>query len=338
MTKRIEYRQAEFIAETATSWFHRLHFDGLTQDQEREFETWVNQSEQHANAYNDICALWLEVGAYEDVARRQFAKVLPAEVKCGETLDNGRKGWWKLGRTWTGLAAALALLVILPIVIAPKPDAVGELYDTSRSQTGAITLEDGSVMHLNARSQAVATYGKDERHILLGRGEALFDVVSDKARPFIVKAGPGQVQVLGTRFDVNRLGVQTTVTVLEGRVRISSLESEGGWSVYASAGEQVVYDKAGFQKSVITGALDRFIAWRDGKFVFERKPLGEVIVEFNRFGKIPMVIMDKELEGLLVDGTFDTDDTEGMLRALEWIGRVEVKKSAIPDYRLYRKR
>jgi transmembrane sensor len=55
----------------------------------------------------------------------------------------------------------------------------------------------------------------------LARGGATFEVVRDPARRFRVQAGDVAVEVLGTRFTVERLGERARVAVERGRVRVS---------------------------------------------------------------------------------------------------------------------
>src|SRR6185312_16380584 len=61
------------------------------------------------------------------------------------------------------------------------------------------------------------------RDVELIEGQALFAVAHDVARPFIVSAGNAAVRAVGTQFDVYRKQTGTTVTVVEGRVAVSSV-------------------------------------------------------------------------------------------------------------------
>jgi transmembrane sensor len=71
----------------------------------------------------------------------------------------------------------------------------------------------------------------------LERGGATFEVVRDPSRRFRVEAGDVAVEVLGTRFSVERLGERARVAVERGRVRVS-------WpagAVELGAGESGIY-------------------------------------------------------------------------------------------------
>ncbi len=62
-----------------------------------------------------------------------------------------------------------------------------------------------------------------ERHIDLLKGQALFHVTKDPARPFIVDTGETQVRVRSVRSSMSTgKATATIVTVVEGRVAVQS--------------------------------------------------------------------------------------------------------------------
>ncbi|HZS39098.1 MAG TPA: FecR family protein [Polyangia bacterium] len=85
-----------------------------------------------------------------------------------------------------------------------------------------VRFADGSTAQpLDARSLVRAGAVEPGRVAAeLERGGATFDVVRDPARRFRVHAGDVAVEVLGTRFTVERLAAHTRVTVERGRVRV----------------------------------------------------------------------------------------------------------------------
>ena len=63
-------------------------------------------------------------------------------------------------------------------------------------------------------------YSKETRRISLQRGEAMFKVMKDQSRPFIVNAGSAVARAVGTRFGVERREDRVRVTVAEGKVAV----------------------------------------------------------------------------------------------------------------------
>lgn len=95
-----------------------------------------------------------------------------------------------------------------------------------------ITLSDGTNVWLNARTKIVypAVFDKSVRQVAVD-GEAYFDVAKDKKRPFIVETGKCNMEVLGTKFNVEGYSDKDDfeVTLMEGSVRVASRIGLGGY-------------------------------------------------------------------------------------------------------------
>src|SRR5581483_7239884 len=116
------------------------------------------------------------------------------------------------------VAAALLIVSVGAWVLMRVPTS----FETEVGEQRSVVLQDGSVVTLNTSSHIDVDLRKDRRVIRLSRGEALFQVARDATRPFDVVAGPVTVQAVGTEFNVDRRDARTTVTVVEGQVRVST--------------------------------------------------------------------------------------------------------------------
>lgn len=152
---------------------------------------------------------------------------------------------------------------------------------SQRAQFMRYTLADGSLMQLDALSQAEVRYYVGRRVVQLGRGAAFFSVARDEARPFVVEAGAVRVTVLGTRFGVERLGPEAGggvwVQVESGRVRVEAPgvaphELEAGEGLRLSADGRAVVPTQGQAAS-----------WREGELVFENATLGAALARLSRY-------------------------------------------------------
>ena len=65
-------------------------------------------------------------------------------------------------------------------------------------------LPDGSFASLNTASRVSVRFTPERRAVRLEEGEAWYQVAHDRARPFVVEAGPVRVQAVGTAFSVRR--------------------------------------------------------------------------------------------------------------------------------------
>lgn len=139
---------------------------------------------------------------------------------------------------WLKIAASIALILGIGFAwlqLQKSSDGVGEVAIAEEvvmenivnpdDKPLSITLPDGSTVLLEKNSEI--TYSKDftatNREINL-KGEALFDVVRDTTRPFLVYAGETTTRVLGTSFIVRAFEgeEEVKVDVLRGKVMVSS--------------------------------------------------------------------------------------------------------------------
>lgn len=58
-------------------------------------------------------------------------------------------------------------------------------------------------------------------------------------------------------------------------------------------------------------------AWRRGKLIFNRRPLGDVVAEIKRYRSGQIVIASAGLRALEVTGVFELADPEAILRTIE---------------------
>ena len=99
------------------------------------------------------------------------------------------------------------------------------LYKTEFSQIKHITLPDGSKVTLNANSELrlSADWGeKGDRQVWLN-GEAYFEVEKKPAtqQKFVVHTNDIDVEVLGTKFNVNTRHAKAIVSLEEGKIKLS---------------------------------------------------------------------------------------------------------------------
>ena len=166
---------------------------------------------------------------------------------------------------------------------------------TARGETYVLSMPDGTKVWLNAATtiKYPANFASlSERRVQL-EGEAYFEVARDKSHPFLVESATQQVKVLGTHFNVNTYRDEPSVktTLLEGAVRIND-------STMLKPGEQSVLLPSG-RFSVQQVNADKFVAWKNGKFVFERERIEGVMRKLARWYNVEV-----EYKGRIADKTF----------------------------------
>ncbi|MEO7990674.1 MAG: FecR domain-containing protein [Chryseolinea sp.] len=158
------------------------------------------------------------------------------------------------------------------------------LVKNSIGNNTRILLPDSSVVLLNTNStlEYPSEFGIASREVVL-KGEAFFDVKKG-SKPFIVKTENIQIQVKGTRFNVqaykNDQAVKTTLE--EGKVE---LQVSGDERVYTlKPGDQAILNTDVNKVTLKKVDPSNFTAWKEEKLIFDNTPLKDIISKLeNRF-------------------------------------------------------
>ena len=337
-----------YVSETAAEWFAEFRVGSLDEQALRKFDAWLRASPEHVQAYLEYASIWEEAGwlgleALPDVetllsqlgSEPNVVPLTQARSNAGTGPAHARK--WLLG--WpAGIAAGV--MVAMLAVGGWMANEGRSSYATHVGEQRSITLPDGSVVELNARSRIKVRWSSTERRVELLEGQALFQVAKDAQRPFTVHTDRTSVRAVGTQFDVYRKPEGTVVTVLEGRVAVSgrtdrrervvtavpdtpvmSPISPGlatGTSVLLEAGEQAtVANAGGVRKQPGQVSLKAVTAWTQRQMILEAASLQEVVRELNRYSSRQFVVDASVSEELRLSGVFSTTDTEFLLRFLK---------------------
>lgn len=170
---------------------------------------------------------------------------------------------------------------------------------TSRGMQFQVILPDGSHVWLNSASSLryPTAFAKGNRTVELD-GEAYFEIQPDPASPFHVQVHRETVDVLGTGFNIMGYADEPALrtTLFEGSVRVNA-----GNSVVLQPGQQAVAPENGVL-SVQQANLDEVAAWRNGKFLFKRQNIQEIMRQVCRWYDVEV-----EYHGPVPDVTFSGD-------------------------------
>ncbi|MBC8986532.1 FecR domain-containing protein [Pedobacter sp. N36a] len=166
--------------------------------------------------------------------------------------------------------------------------AVNKL-STANGESYQLRLPDGTMVWLNAASSItypVSFSNTALREVELA-GEAYFEVVKDKKRPFVVSTYHQQIRVLGTEFNVNAYSdePEQRTTLLDGSIKLS-LE-KGVVARVLKPGEQAVSE--GKQLQVSTVDVDQAVDWKNGDFIFQSEPLTSLMRRVSRWYNVQVV-------------------------------------------------
>ena len=271
--------------------------------------------------------LWYGTRQKSDVPEQVASVIRHGEVKAELVLADGTTRILSSGVTDSLFVQQGASIVVQDQGVSYQGDSsvVEERYNTLRVPRGgeySITLSDGTIVYLNAESELrypVKFVGEDRRVYL--SGEAYFDVVHEKAHPFVVDVKNSTVRVLGTSFDVRAYADEDEVltTLVQGSVRFSA----GKESVILEPGEQVVLDKSG---RLETREVDTYLytAWKDGVFAFKRQRLEEIMKVVARWYDVNVFWENVSQKEVTFTGKMKRyDDFSKVVEMLEMTGNTE---------------
>jgi len=311
----------------AASWFVRLERHPGDADVRREFEAWLAADPSHGAAWASVSSAWERLGGL-----RNDPEILAARAAVAAELDAERHG---ARLPWAaGIAAVLVTGAALLGYSAwrqaqpsdsPTQIAAAEPLAVYRTELGGrrtVVLDDGSKVTLNTDTEVRLTGWGEGRDLTLVRGEAFFEVSHDPARPFVVTAGGRTVTALGTAFDVRLEPQRWSVSLVEGKVRVVADSGQ----VDLAPGDHLVQDGKG-PWTVEKRDLDELTSWRDGRLVFENRPLGVIVQEMNRYSARKIEITDPALAAQPLSGRFKSGDTAGFVAMLEAYGLARAQSS-----------
>ena len=158
-----------------------------------------------------------------------------------------------------------------------------------------VELSDGSVVHLNYGSKIKypQNFIGEKRGVLL-TGEAYFDVAHNPDKPFVVTAEGIDVRALGTIFNINAYVENDDVatTLVEGKVLIEGKNKYGSLRILKELvpGQHVIYEKNTGAVNSSIQQVDKYIAWKDGKLVFENESIIEVAARLSRIYNVEIKV------------------------------------------------
>ena len=151
------------------------------------------------------------------------------------------------------------------------------VVSTPAATTTLVTLSDGTKVMLNANStlEYPASFDDAEVREVRLKGEAHFEVTKNPHRPFVVKAGEMQTQVLGTIFDVKAYRKDAPkVTLMEGKVKVSNADTE----VEMRPGQTATLQA---DKIVVSKASSSASDWLEGDFDMDQVTLAEAMSDIG---------------------------------------------------------
>jgi transmembrane sensor len=249
-----------------------------------------------------------------------------------------------------GVAAAAFIALLLLTTKDSKKNAVQVAQNTISTRKGSksdIELPDGSKAWLNADSKL--TYNEnfqgDYREVSL-EGEAYFDVVRDKSRPFIIHTKTLDIRVLGTAFNVRAYATEknTETALYRGSVEVT-LHNNPEKKIVLKPNEKLMVNNKSQQPVAADGSKSASKAlnnpnitvgkvhfqpkdssaletlWIKNKLVFDAETLEEAAGKIERWYNVSVVINgDEKLKKTTYSAIFENENLAQVMEALKITG------------------
>lgn len=223
------------------------------------------------------------------------------------------------------IAAALTIISVLSYGVWYY--SAGSLYQlevVSENGVDKIILNDGSLVWLREGSNvSYAENRTNGMRYAIFEGDALFEVAKDADRPFIIECGKMKVKVLGTSFNLRTGQEHIELTVLTGKVNLSSATDEVGVDVLPH--EKVIYHSSGeFEKQ--TPALTEIKAITEHTqydMQFTNKEMREVLARMEKKFDITIKLSDKSIQRCQITADFTDRSLQSSLQLMTKILNIE---------------
>lgn len=337
------------IEAEAAAWVARFDAGDVSAKDQAAFQEWLNRSALHRDAIAEYGNLWSEMDGLAGLTGPGRA---PQETGVRENRP------LRLGRVAPWLAACAASVIAVAggaVLFQPGPHQAAKIEahipdrfvaETAVGHQKRIALADGTKVTLNTNSRLAVDFTGTRRDVHLLRGEAYFEVVHNKARPFTVYANNYVVRDIGTAFDVHlsskglvEVGVTRGCVEVGPANNAQASTTAKGLGVIRAGHNIVLGERVELPKPVSIADMGRKLAWRQGELIYTGQPLHEVLADVSRYSDIKIELADPALEDLPVGGAFRTDQIGAIFAALEnnfgihaeWIDPQHVRFTSSPE-------
>ncbi|MFT4089485.1 MAG: FecR domain-containing protein [Asticcacaulis sp.] len=298
----------------AADWFLRLDEEPDNTHVREAFELWLDGDEARVQAWSRISGAGHELAALPEDVWQRVAPTEATITPLPRRQPARRADRRTLMRRTVGFVTAIAACATVAFVAPEVGLSLQADHRTHSSETQAIRLEDGSLVHLGPDSAIRSEMTGAQRQIRLIRGRAWFEVEPDAQRPFKVRAGEVTTTVLGTGFEVYRQRNGVSVAVEHGRVQVE----EGTSRHVLGAGQWVEARANGSTEG--QSPVDQIGSWREGLLFVENRPVSDVIEEIRPWYKGAIIVSGKGFETRRVTGFYDMRDPVAALQSLSHQG------------------
>ncbi|TKG96446.1 DUF4974 domain-containing protein [Puteibacter caeruleilacunae] len=257
---------------------------------------WINESQKNKDEFIQYKKIWAitenqpvadKESVWKDISKaiKKSRKIIPLKQVINYAASV---------MVLLSLGALLQYLIMGRINNVTYPDETR--IEVPRGQMSNLKLPDGSTVILNSGSTLSysPSFAQGERIVHI-EGEAFFDVTHDDENQFIVKTNSVNVNVHGTRFNVEAYDEDDFVktTLVTGSVSITDKKGKGLALLHPS--EMALFDRQRRSLNISKVDTDNYASWKQGVVTFKNEPLADLARKIERWYNVEIVIRNTKL-------------------------------------------
>ncbi|WP_337940354.1 FecR domain-containing protein [Parabacteroides sp.] len=302
---------------------------------------WLKQSDENRENFTDTRDLWISCNAA--TTDELEVDIALERLKSRIMSVQGRQPVKKVGAPfvrWYQIAAVFLFFLGMGYWFgfsnrSSQPELlVRNQLITAKGSKGKFSLPDGTIVWLNSESSLSypEQFAGEKRTVNLNGG-AYFEVVKNTERPFIVRTGDIDIEVLGTSFNVSAYSSHESIetALLTGSVKITGTGMDK--DIFLKPDEVFEYEKTNHISSVKPVNASLYADWIKDRLVFDNTRLSDILISMEGWYNIEIVCPEKFAQSTQMSFTIRQENIEEILKAMSFIApiryRIEGEKAYI---------
>ena len=289
---RAHHTDMAATADEAAAWFARLRDPALSDAERVAFADWLQQRPDHAAAMQEMGAIWDGLNALPDLRQTEL---IPAPQRL-------------LSRRHVLAGAGLSALAG---VVGWRQWRIGDVA-TERGEHRRVAFAADASLELDSLTVIDMAPGEPHPMAELRNGQMFVSTERAAGAEVILRLPFGWVQAATATLNLKLERRRALVAVESGRVLV---RRQSGGALELGPNTELALGPVLVEQPRALPAY-RIAPWRDGRLIFDRALLVDVVDDINRNRAGRVLIGDPRLDDLLVTGTFRADGGDALLLAI----------------------
>lgn len=280
----------------------------LSLQEAKELDKWLGESNRNREVFENLVSQWKITPTDVKQSRKRVFDAIVDEKQVNTVIKDEPSAHYK---SIYKVAAVILLVITASLSLwifsqnnqENKTLAVAkqsEILITKESGFGqkiTFSLPDGTNVKLNSGSKLIfpKEFSSGERRVSLD-GEAFFEVVPNKSKPFIIQSNDASIKVLGTSFNVQSYPDDDHIVVAVKSGKVTVNHKDAGDNIILNKKELAVFSSK--TKKWNAGEIkdeEVFFGWVDQYLIFKDQDVHSILKVLSRWYDIDFRIYGNNL-------------------------------------------